>query len=139
VDGMAARDALAGLASCSLARWMADGGVHGPPSGAGDHASASPDKEKNDALNAAFDLLNARLPSPDCDEKGWQLWGQLAPHCRALLDHLSGHVLEPKAVCIMNQYGLWLKNRGQYPNAEPIFQRALAIRTKVLGRSTRTQ
>ena len=93
-----------------------------------------PDNEKNDALNAAFDLLNARLPSPDWDEKGWQLWEQLAPHCRALLDHLSGHVLEPKAVRIMNQYGIWLQNRGQYTNAEPIFQRALAIRRKVLGK-----
>ena len=47
-----------------------------------------PDNEKNDALYAAFDLLSARLPSPDWDEKGWQLWEQLAPHCRALLDHL---------------------------------------------------
>ena len=92
------------------------------------------ENEKNDALNAAFDLLNARLPSPDWDEKGWQLWEQLAPHCRALLDHLSGHVLEPEAVRIMNQYGLWLQNRGQYTNAEPIFQRALAISTKALSK-----
>ena len=34
----------------------------------------------------------------------------------------------------MNEYGVWLQNRGQYTNTEPIFQRALAIRTKVLGK-----
>jgi tetratricopeptide (TPR) repeat protein len=136
VDGTDARDALAGLASWSLARWMADG------EGFTVHRLVQeitrqrlPDNGKNDALNAAFDLLNARLPSPDWDEKGWQLWERLAPHCRALLDHLSGHVLEPKAVRIMNQYGVWLQNRGQYTNAEPIFQRALAIRTKVLAKT----
>ena len=41
VDGADARDALAGLASWSLARWMADReAIHGSPSGAGDHAPA---------------------------------------------------------------------------------------------------
>jgi hypothetical protein len=135
VDGADARDALAGLASWSLARWMADG------EGFTVHRLVQEitrqrltENEKDNALIAAIDLLNARLPSPDWDGKGWQFWEQLASHRRALLDHLSGHVLEPKAVRIMNQYGVWLQNQGQYTNAEAIFQRALAITTKVLGK-----
>jgi hypothetical protein len=79
-------------------------------------------------------LLERALPSPEWDQKGWRFWEQLAPHCRTLLDHLSGHVLEPKAVRMMNQYGVWLQHRGQYTNAEPIFQRVLVISTKVLGK-----
>ena len=78
--------------------------------------------------------LDRALPSPDWDQKGWRLWEQLAPHCRILPNRLRDHVLEPKAVRIMNQYGVWLRNRGQYTNAEPIFQRALEISIKVLGK-----
>jgi hypothetical protein len=98
VDGTYARDALAGLASWSLARWMADG------DGFTVHRLVQeitrqrlPDNEKDNAFNAAFDLLNTRMPSPDWDEKGWQFWEQLAPHCRMLLNRLRDHVLGPKA------------------------------------------
>jgi Tetratricopeptide repeat len=34
----------------------------------------------------------------------------------------------------MNELAVWLQNRGQYTNAEPIFQRALEISIKVLGK-----
>src|SRR5208283_442112 len=121
VDGADARDTLAGLVSWSLARWMADGEgftVHRLVQEITRHRLPD-NNEKENALNAVLDLLNARLPSLDWDEKGWRLWEQLAPHCRTLLDHLSGHVLEPKAVRMMNQYGVWLQNRGRYTNAEP--------------------
>ena len=135
VDGADARDALAELASWSLVSWTGDADgfkVHRPVQEITRQRLS--DNERHDTLDLGGALLNARLPSPVWDEKGWQLWEQLAPHCRTLLDHLSGHVLEPKAVRMMNQYGVWLQNQGQYTNAEPIFQRALAIRTKVLGK-----
>ena len=134
VDGTDARDALAGLASWSLARWMVDG------EGFTVHRLVQeitrqrlPDNEKNDALNAAFDLLNARLPSPDWDETGWQLWERLAPHCRVLLDHLCGHVLEPKGTGMMNNFASWLTKRAEHDEAEPHLLKALAIREKFLG------
>jgi tetratricopeptide (TPR) repeat protein len=135
VDGADARDALAGLASWSLARWMADG------EGFTVHRLVQEitrqrfsDNENRDSLDSAVTLLDRALPSPEWDQKGWQLWERLAPHCHTLLNRLQDHVLEPKAVRIMNQYGVWLRNRGQYTNAEPIFQRALAIRTKAFGK-----
>ena len=101
VDGADARDALAGLASWSLARWMADG------EGFTVHRLVQEitrqrlsDNERHDTLDLAVALLDRALPSPEWDQKGWRLWEQLAPHCRTLLDHLSGHVLEPKAMWI---------------------------------------
>jgi hypothetical protein len=69
-------------------------------------------EERTVSLDGALATIESGLPSPDWDQKGWQLWEQLAPHCRTLLDHLSGHVLEPKAVLMMNRYGVWLLNRA---------------------------
>ena len=57
VDGADARDALAGLTAWSLARWMADRNaftVHRLVQEI--TRQRLPDNEKNDALNAAFDL-----------------------------------------------------------------------------------
>jgi Domain of unknown function (DUF4062) len=59
------------------------------------------EQEKTASLEGALATIQTALASPDdWDEKGWRLWEQLAPHCRTLLDHLSGHVLEPKAMWI---------------------------------------
>ena len=78
-------------------------------------------------------LLDRALPSPEWDQKGWRLWEQLAPHCRTLLNRLQDHVLEPKATRIMNELALWLNNRAEHGEAEPLFRRALAIEEKSFG------
>jgi tetratricopeptide (TPR) repeat protein len=128
VDVADARDALAGLASWSLARWMADG------EGFTVHRLVQEitrqrlsDNNKNDALDSAVALLDRALPSPDWNQKGWRLWEQLAPHCRNLLNRLRDHVLEPKATRIMSQLAVWLNNRAEHGEAEPLYRRALAI------------
>ena len=89
--------------------------------------------EKHDTLESAVSLLEHALPSPEWDQKGWQLWEQLAPHCRTLLNRLQDHVLEPKATRIMNELALWLKNRAEHGEAEPLYRRALAITEKSFG------
>ena len=83
VDGANARDALAGLASWSLARWSAD------KEAATVHRLVQEitrqrlsDNERHDTLDLAAALLDRALPSPDWDQQGWRLWEQLAPHCR---------------------------------------------------------
>ena len=134
VDGADARDALAGLASWSLARWMADGEavtVHRLVQEITRQRLS--DNEKQDTLELAGALLDRALPSPDWDQKGWRLWEQLAPHCRILLNRLQDHVLEPKATRIMNDLALWLNNRAEHGEAEPLYRRALAIDEKSFG------
>jgi Tfp pilus assembly protein PilF len=41
--------------------------------------------------------------------------------------------MEPKATRIMNDFGLWLNNRAEHGEAEPLYRRALAIDEKSLG------
>src|SRR5271165_5286398 len=134
VDGADARDALAELASWSLVRWTADG------DGFTVHRLVQeitrqrlPDDQKDDSLDLALAILDGGLPAPEWDRKGWQLWEQLAPHCRTLLNRLQDHVLEPKATQIMNELGLWLNNRAEHGEAEPLYRRALAIDEKSFG------
>ena len=84
-------------------------------------------QEKTASLDGALSTIQAALPSPDWDQKGWRLWEQLAPHCRNLLNRLQDHVLEPKATRMMNEHGLWLNKRAEHGEAELLFRRALAI------------
>jgi hypothetical protein len=121
VDGVDARDALAGLASWSLARWIADGEAVTVRRLVQEITRQRlSDNERHGTLDLAVALLDRALPSPDWDQKGWRLWEQLAPHCRNLLNRLQDHVLEPKATRIMNEIALWLKNRAEHGEAEPV-------------------
>ena len=91
------------------------------------------DTEKQDTLEATIAILDSALPLPEWDQKGWRLWEQLAPHCRTLLNRLQDNVLEPKATRIMNQLAVWLNNRAEHGDAEPLYRRALAIDEKSFG------
>jgi tetratricopeptide (TPR) repeat protein len=131
VDGADTRDALAGLASWSLARWTADG------EGFTVHRLVQEitrqrlsDNEKESALERALQILNAKLPSPDYDQTGWRLWERLAPHVRVLLTRLRDHALETKATGMMNHLAQWLTNRADYGEAELLMRRALEIDEK---------
>jgi tetratricopeptide (TPR) repeat protein len=134
VDGADARDALARLASWSLARWMADREavtVHRLVQEITRQRLS--DNNKHDTLDSAVTLLDRALPSAEWDQKGWQLWEQLAPHYRTLLNRLRDHPLEPKAVRMMNDLAAWLEKRAEHGEAEPLYRRALAITEKSFG------
>jgi tetratricopeptide (TPR) repeat protein len=91
------------------------------------------EEEKTSSLATALATLEASLPDPEWNEVGWRLWEQLAPHCRTLLNGLRDHALEAKATRIMNAFALWLKNRAEHGESEPLYRRALAIDEKSLG------
>ena len=133
-DWLSLRAALSELAKASLIGW--------PP--AADEISIHRvlqavtrnhlgEQEKTTSLDDALAIINTALPSPEWDQKGWQLWEQLAPHCRNLLNRLQDHVLEPKATRIMNDLALWLNNRAEHGEAETLIRRALAIDEKSFG------
>jgi tetratricopeptide (TPR) repeat protein len=88
---------------------------------------------KERALECALEILDDKLPSPVWEQKAWQLWDRLAPHCRTLLARLRDHSLEPKAARMMNQLALWLKKRAEHSEAEPLLRRALEIAEKSYG------
>jgi hypothetical protein len=62
---------------------------------------------------------------------------RIPPHIRARFRSIEAHEVHrvdslPVAL-ILNQFGLFLNARGAYAKAEPLCQRALAIREKALG------
>src|SRR5271166_6459442 len=91
------------------------------------------EQEKTASLDGALAILDVELSSAGWDEEGWRLWERLTPHCRTLLDHLRNHALEPKATRIMNDLGVWLNNRAEHGEAEPLYRRALTIDEESLG------
>ena len=133
-DWLSLRTALSELAKASLIGW--------PPAAdeifihrvlqavTRNHLS---EQEKTASLDGALATIQTALPSPEWDQKGWRLWEQLAPHCRTLLNRLRDHVLEPEATWIMNDLALWLNNRAEHGEAEPLYRRALAIYEKSFG------
>jgi tetratricopeptide (TPR) repeat protein len=133
-DGPDARDALAGLASWSLARWMADEGrftVHRLVQEV--TRGRLLDEERSSTLSSALGILGSALPSPEWDAEGWRQWDSLIPHVRAVLRHFRSCPNEYIATPVMNQYALLLCHRAQYFEAEELYRRALAIDEEHLG------
>jgi Tetratricopeptide repeat len=50
-----------------------------------------------------------------------------------LLARLRDHALKPKATRMINQLALWLTNRAEHAEAEPLLREALPICEKALG------
>jgi tetratricopeptide (TPR) repeat protein len=134
LDSVEAGDALNGLVSWSLAKWSADReafSIHRLVQEIARQRLCT--EEQQSALERALELVDGKLPSALWDQQGWQLWENIAPHCRALLARVRDHTLEPKATRMMNQLALWLHNRAEYGEAETLYRRALAIDGKSLG------
>ena len=130
-DWSGQRAALSELAKVSLIGWPAGGEeifIHRVLQAVTRQGLS--EEEKTASLESALAQIGASLPKPKWNEAGWRLWERLAPHVRALLDQVQGVPTEPAAASIMNQYGLWLYHRGQYPEAEPLFERACSILEK---------
>jgi tetratricopeptide (TPR) repeat protein len=134
VDSADARDALSGLVSWSLAGWTAGGDnltVHRLVQEITRQRLFGGQKESS--LAGALKILDAKLPSPDWNQKDWEMWERLASHCRALVGHLSDYVLEPKARRMMNLFAGWLRSRAEYGEAASVFERSLALTEMELG------
>jgi tetratricopeptide (TPR) repeat protein len=77
------------------------------------------------AVNRAF---------PDVAFEAWPRCERLLPHahvCAGLIEQWNFAI--PEAARLLNQAGNYLTTRAQYSEAEPLLQRALAIRKHVLG------
>jgi tetratricopeptide (TPR) repeat protein len=128
------REALAGLAGYSLARFDATGEavlVHRLVQETARRRQAG--TEPKAGLRAALDAVDAIAPLEPPDVRTWPVWTPLAPHAAAVARHAdAASVYEPTAR-LMNQLGLCLAKRCQFPEAERLYRRALSIDEQSLG------
>jgi tetratricopeptide (TPR) repeat protein len=88
-----------------------------------------PEDEKSRWITAALQIVDQAFPDNGFDVRAWPTCGQLAPHAVAVL-----HYAEPRETArLLNHLAGYAFGRADYPTAEPLFQRALAIREKALG------
>jgi tetratricopeptide (TPR) repeat protein len=71
---------------------------------------------------------------PSAKYSTWYLCDRLIPHAQLLASLIDEYGFDfPEAARLMNRAGYYLKERAQYAEAEPLYQRALDIREKTLG------
>ena len=76
--------------------------------------------------------LNHALPWPEY--QNWPRWEPFLPHAIAARQAIGDHRLESEvAADLLLKTANYLYGRAQYEQAEPLYQRALAIREKALG------
>jgi tetratricopeptide (TPR) repeat protein len=77
------------------------------------------------AVNEAF---------PDVEVNTWPRCERFLPHAQVCAELITRWNLAfPEAAGLLNQAGAYLHDRARYQEAEPLYQRALAIREQVLG------
>ena len=88
--------------------------------------------EKYAICSLAIDLVLEIWP-----EERYESWSQiepLLPHVESLVEHTSSYDLQTDRVASLLLYvAIYFNDIGQYNLAEPLYERALAIREKVLG------
>ncbi len=71
---------------------------------------------------------------PYVEYRSWPVCDRLLPHALSCAALIHEQQLEfDEAARLLNQAGFYLRERARYPEAEPLYQRALAIREKASG------
>ena len=122
------RAALGGLAAFSLLKFAETGDavlvhrlVQEVARGRGEPA------DRTASLTLALDALDAVPAGDPQDVRTWHVWTSLGPHVAAATSHSESAGLTGPTSRLMNDLGLFLKVRCQFPQAEPLYRRALAI------------
>ena len=72
--------------------------------------------------------------SPDVEFSNWPFCERLLPHQWICIEQITRYGLaSTEAAFLINQLGFYLNERAQYVEAEPLYQRALAITEQTLG------
>jgi tetratricopeptide (TPR) repeat protein len=83
---------------------------------------------------AAARLVTAAFPHGSNDVATWPACVRLLPHALAVVDYAQKYGVEPVATgLLLNEAGFYLWSRGQYQQARPLHEQALAIRRRELG------
>jgi tetratricopeptide (TPR) repeat protein len=92
-----------------------------------------PARSRKQWMQRAVQAVNAAF-SGSLDFATWPVCERLLPHallCAIWIEQASLETCE--AACLLNQAGSYLYSRARYTEAEPLLQRALAIRERQLG------
>jgi tetratricopeptide (TPR) repeat protein len=93
-----------------------------------------PSDERRHWAEAAVQLVNAALPRPPWEHTNWPAIGALLPHALAAAE--AAERLEvglEVAATVLNEIAVYHRARAAWAEAEPLFERALAIGEKTLG------
>jgi tetratricopeptide (TPR) repeat protein len=92
------------------------------------------EEEKRSWITAAVQIVNKAFPTESDDVRAWPACGRLAAHAVAVLHYAEPRDIEHEVTArLLNQLAGYALARGKYAEAEPLFQRALAIYEKALG------
>jgi tetratricopeptide (TPR) repeat protein len=79
-------------------------------------------------------LLAVNTAFPHNEYTSWPQCEQLLPQALAVIEHVERfHIFLPEAGRLLNETASYLQDRARYTAAEPLYQRALALRTQLLG------
>jgi tetratricopeptide (TPR) repeat protein len=84
-------------------------------------------------VGEALHWLNFAFVGNPQDVRTWPVLIPLAPHVQTAIAYADDIGIEDPAARLLNDLGLLYQAQGQYAQAEPLFQRALAFRERVLG------
>jgi len=89
--------------------------------------------EQKGPVGAALRWVNNGFVGDPADVRSWPVLEPLVPHARAVAQEADRLSIPEPTARLMNQLGLFLKVKAQWPEAEPLYRRALAIWEKSLG------
>ena len=94
----------------------------------------SEDDEKTLA-ETAVRLLSAAFPFDSNDVRTWHQCSRLLPHALAAAAHAEARDVSPEVTShILNQTGLYLRERAEFAEAKAHYERALTLAEKAYGR-----
>jgi tetratricopeptide (TPR) repeat protein len=93
-----------------------------------------PEKPRRESLEFALSWLCSKLPTPEYDKAGWDIWTRLSPHLDAIVEVAAEGGLQDESLALLcNNYGLWLYRQARHISAEPMMRRALKITEQSFG------
>jgi tetratricopeptide (TPR) repeat protein len=80
-------------------------------------------------VTTTLQLVRAAFPNRHRDPAAWPDYARLLPHALAVTDHSSaGDIDVDETTWLLNEAGLYLRQRADYSQARTLLERALAIR-----------
>ena len=95
--------------------------------------SRAAEHERGPTLELALEAVNELAPFEPYDVRTWPVWAPLSSHAASVAGHADAAGIAEPTTRLMNQLGLYLWARGQFPAAEPLYRRALEIDERSLG------
>ncbi len=128
------REALAGLAGYSLARFDATGDavlVHRLVQEIARRRTAEADHAI--ILQVALNAVNDFAAGGSWDVRSWEVWTPLAAHADTVSRYADADGIAEPTADLLDQLGLYWHARGLFRSAEPLMRRALAIDERTHG------